>query len=212
MKSTWLICFVLMFGVVSWMNNTAALSNEPSSATSEKDQPDAAPNTDDQRDDAKAKAEDEKAVDEKAVALEVAQDRAKVMLDLYTATLDVLHHRYFHGERAVVPARAMQDIFSTIKHQSHVEARWISVNLKPMSLGNEPKTEFEKQAARAIAAGKPYFDRVEGGFYRRAGSIPLSSGCVGCHGGVFTPQSKSPKFAGLVVSIPLRSRPADKIK
>ena len=78
-------------------------------------------------------APDSNADREDGVPLDVARDRAKVMHDVYEATLEVLHHRYFHGNRATVPARAMQDIFSAIERQSKVKARWISVNMKPMN-------------------------------------------------------------------------------
>jgi hypothetical protein len=149
-------------------------------------------------------APDSNADREDGVPLDVARDRAKVMHDVYEATLEVLHHRYFHGNRATVPARAMQDIFSTIERQSKVKARWISVNMKPMSIDHEPETKFEKSAAKAIAKGKSHVDIVENGYYRRAGAIPLSAGCVGCHGGLSSNPSTTPKFAALVISIPVR--------
>ena len=132
-----------------------------------------------------------------------ARERAKVMHDLYAATLDVMHERYFHGDRAMVPARALEDVFAEIKRQSRTEARWISVNLKPMSVSHEPKTAFEKQAAEEISAGKDAFEIIEKDVYRRAGAIPLAGECVSCHEGFFKDFTKTPKFAGLIISIPL---------
>ena len=132
-----------------------------------------------------------------------ARERAELMHDIYEATLHVLHERYFHGDRAIVPARAMQDIFAQIERQSKTEARWISASTRPMSIDHEPKSEFEKKAAREIAAGAKALETVENGFYRRAGAIPLSGGCVGCHGGLLQAQSTRAKFAGLVISVPL---------
>ncbi len=140
-----------------------------------------------------------------SVSLDVARDRAKLMHDIYVATMDVMHERYFHGERAFVPARAMEDVFAQMNRQSQVEARWISVNVRAMSVSHEPKTPFEKRAAEEIAGGKEAIDEIEGGFYRRAGAIPLAEGCVNCHGGFFRESSKTPKFAGLVISIPVKS-------
>lgn len=134
----------------------------------------------------------------------VARDRARVMHDVYAATLDVIHHRYFHGDdKAAVPARAMEDVFAQIERQSSVEARWIAVNMKAMSIDHKPETAFEKQAARQLAAGKGEFEAVEDGYYRRAGAIPLNAGCISCHGGFFRGPIKSPRFAGLVISIPI---------
>lgn len=137
------------------------------------------------------------------VTVEVARDRAKLMHDIYEATLDVMHHRYFHREKATVPARAMEDIFSAIKRQSNVEARWIAVNLKAMSVDHEPETDFERRAVTEIAAGKPSVDVIEDGYYRRAGTIPLGAGCVSCHAGFFNDATKSPKYAALVISVPI---------
>ncbi|MEX0818750.1 MAG: DUF3365 domain-containing protein [Pirellulaceae bacterium] len=139
------------------------------------------------------------------LSIEVARDRAKLMHDIYAATLEVLHHRYFHGDRAIIPARAMQDIFSEIERQSKTEARWISASMKPMSVDHEPKSAFERRAAKEIAAGTDQLEVVENGYYRRAGAIPLRGGCIGCHGGFFKAPSKTPKFAGLVISVPIRN-------
>lgn len=138
----------------------------------------------------------------------VARDRAKVMHEIYSATLDVMHHRYFHRERSVLPARAMEDIFAHIDRQSGMQARWIAVNTKAMSINHEPATPFEKQAAREIAEGKTSIDVIEDGYYRRAGAIPLDAGCVSCHGGFFKEASKTPRFAGLVISVPVTRDPS----
>jgi hypothetical protein len=138
------------------------------------------------------------------VSVAVARDRAKLMHSIYAATLDVMHERYFHRERAIVPARAMEDVFSEIQRQSHAEARWIAVNLKPMSVDHQPKTTFEKRAAKEIAAGNPEVEVVEKDYYRRAGAIPLTSNCISCHSGFFRNPDNQPQFAGLVISIPIR--------
>lgn len=147
-------------------------------------------------------AEEKKTVaDDARVA--AARERAVLMHGIYQATLEVMHDRYFHSERAVVPARAMEDIFEEMRHQTKAEARWISASLEPMSLNHKPKSEFEKQAAAAIADGKPAVETIEGGFYRRATAIPLGAGCITCHQGFFRDTSRKAKFAGLVISIPL---------
>ena len=138
-------------------------------------------------------------------SLAAAREKARTMHSVYAATLDVMHDRYFHGERAVVPARALEDVFVEIKRQSKVEARWISVNTKPMSIDHEPKSPFEKQAARELAAGKEEFERVEEGFYLRAGPIPLHGGCTSCHSGFFSQGATSPRYAGLIIRVPLAS-------
>ena len=140
------------------------------------------------------------------VSVAVARERAQLMHRIYAATLDVMHDRYFHDSRAVVPARAMEDVFAEMARQSQVEARWISVNTRAMSLSHEPQNEFEKAAAKEIAAGKEEYELVENGYYRRAGAIPLAAGCVNCHAGFFKEPPKSPRFAGLVISVPVNEK------
>jgi len=137
------------------------------------------------------------------VSVAVARDRATTLHKVYVATLDAMHEHYFHTNRSVVPARALEDVFVEIAEQSNIEARWISVNTPAMSLGHEPKSDFDKQSAEAIAAGKSSYERIEKGIYRRAGAILLESGCVGCHIGHFAKPPSTPRFAGLVISIPV---------
>ena len=144
------------------------------------------------------------------VPIAVARDRAKLMHDIYTTTLDVMHDRYFHADRAVVPARAMEDVFSALEVQTGSKANWISVNLKAMSINHEPQTEFEKRAVREIVAGETEIEVIEEGFYRRASAIRMAGGCLSCHAGFFNQPSKVPKYTGLVISIPIIAESADK--
>lgn len=139
------------------------------------------------------------------LSVEVARDRAKVMQDIHLATLTMLHDRYFHRDKSVLPARAMQDIFSQIERQAGVETRWISASLQPMSIDHAPESEFEKRAAKEIAAGTPHLEVVEADHYRRAIAIPLTGGCLGCHEKHFQ-RRLGKQFAGLVISMPLRTK------
>jgi len=137
------------------------------------------------------------------VSVAVARDRAQLMHRIYAATLDVMHERYFHGDRAIVPARALEDVFAEVARDSQIKARWISVNTKAMSINHEPKSDFEKRAATEIAAGKESVEVTEAGHYWRAAAIPLADGCVSCHTGFFNGPPKSPRFAALVIGIPV---------
>ena len=147
------------------------------------------------------KAASDKPTDRVSVA--VARERAKLMHDIYDATLDVMHRHFFRREGSVLPARAMEDVFAEMAKQSSAQAKWISVNTRAMSIHHEPETEFEKLAAKEIAAGKADFELVENGYYQRAGRISLGGGCVSCHTNQFSSPSTSPKFAGLVIRIPV---------
>jgi hypothetical protein len=145
----------------------------------------------------------EEAEDDGRVPVAVARDRAKLLHQVYASTLRVMHQRYFHGDNAPIPARAMEDTFSEIAWRTKVEAKWISANLQAMGVNHEPSTEFEKRDAKEISAGKEAFETVEEGYYRRAGSIPLVSGCIKCHAGFLGTAPKTPRYAGLVISMPI---------
>ncbi len=137
------------------------------------------------------------------VSVEVARERAKLTHNIYASTLEVIHHRYFRDDRAVIPARAMEDVFADIAENEGIKANWIAVNAKPMNIHHRPKDDFEKLAAKTIAAGKPEYESVENGLYRRAVGISLMKrGCLTCHLG-FGKSSKIDRFAGLVITIPV---------
>lgn len=146
---------------------------------------------------------DKPVAEKKRLPVETAKVRAALMHDIYSATLDTMHHHYFHGDRAIVPARAMEDIFAELNRQTDIEARWIAVNTKAMSIDHEPENAFEKQAAKEIADGKDAVELIKDGVYHRAGAIPLAQGCVSCHMGTFAPPSKVKRFAALVIRIPV---------
>lgn len=132
-----------------------------------------------------------------------ARERSRTMHRIYLSTLDTMHDHYFHANRAVLPARAMEDIFGTVDRQSGVRTRWIAVNANAMSVDHEPIDEFERQAARKIASGEAAVEQTEPDMYRFAGAIPLQDSCVQCHMGTMTVPPKKRRFAGLVISIPL---------
>nr|MDP6060387.1 hypothetical protein [Pirellulaceae bacterium] len=147
----------------------------------------------------------------KVLSLEAARDRAKLMQNIYAATLDVIHHRYFRNDRVTIPARAMEDVFSEIDRQENIKSSWIAVNGRAMSIDHEPEGEFELAAVKAISRGKDYFEQSNDGTYRRVGAIRLGGGCMNCHGR-FGSTSTSKRFAGLVIEIPLKPKEASSDK
>jgi hypothetical protein len=147
-----------------------------------------------------------KPTDEGPLSVEEARARAQLLHNVYSSTLDVMHHRYFRSDHAVLPARAMEDVFADMEKQSNIQARWISVNTTAMSIHHEPVGEFEKKAAIELASGKPEYEKVEGGFLLRATAIPLKGGCVGCHTKPSPTPDKTPRFAGLVIRIPVMEK------
>ncbi len=145
-------------------------------------------------------------VGRKLISVDEARERAKLLHEAYSATLETMHEHFFRRDRAVLPARAMEDVFAEMHRRTSTKAAWISVNTKAMSIHHEPKNDFEKKAAKAIASGKRDYEIVEDGVYRRVGAIPLGASCVSCHTGFMAKTPQTNLFAGLVVSIPLRAR------
>lgn len=143
---------------------------------------------------------------ENRVSVAEARERARLIHQIYAASLNAIHHYYFRSERPTLPARALEDVFAEIDEQSKIKTRWIAVNTPAMSVSHEPKSDFEKMAAAQLAAGKSDYDRVEDGYYRRAGAIPLGAGCVSCHTRFSLAPAKTPRFAGLVISIPVKDK------
>lgn len=144
-------------------------------------------------------------LDAHRVPLKTAQERAEMMHDLFADSLDVIHHRYFRRDGAVLPARALEDVFDRVDERWGVKIHWISVNTPAMSINNEPTTAFEKKAAEELASGKSAYSRVENGYYYRAGPIPLDAGCVACHTRSAPITDKKPRFAGLVIAVPVKA-------
>lgn len=146
-----------------------------------------------------------KSTGKRLVTVEAARERAKLTHHIYASTLEAMHHHYFNNDRSSVPARVMEDMFSDIARQENIKAKWIAVNAKAMSIDHKPEGEFEKQAAKEISAGKHEYERVEKGLYQRAVAIPLTNnGCLGCHLGFAANKNKRDRFAGLVISIPVK--------
>jgi hypothetical protein len=139
-------------------------------------------------------------------ALVAAKKQARLMHDIYSATLDSMHHHYFHENKSILPARAMEDIFDELSETSKLKSNWIAVNTNAMSVNHEPKTDFEIKAAAALRTGQEKYEAVENGYYFRAGPISLGAGCVSCHTGFFSAQPKTPRLAGLIIGIPLEEK------
>jgi hypothetical protein len=145
-----------------------------------------------------AKPEDER------MSVAEARARARLMHKIYASTLEVMHHYYFRENRPVLPARALEDVFADLDEQTKIQTRWIAVNTPAMSIQHQPESAFEKKAAAMIARGQNEYDSVENGYYRHAGAIPLGSSCVACHNRFSQQQAKTPRFAGLVITIPVQ--------
>ena len=138
------------------------------------------------------------------LTIEEARGRARLLHVTYEATLHTIHRRYFdEDERHPTPARSLEEVFKEVDAATGTSTRWIAVNTPAMNVDHEPRDDFEKQAVATLASGELEFERVENGFYRRAGSVELVASCLKCYVSGLTKQIKTKRTAGFVVSLPV---------
>ena len=118
-----------------------------------------------------------------ADAVERTRDQVKMLDDLYKNAV-VSITAIYDGPPAIKVAK---QVFGAMEKKGWHKARLVDVTGAPLNEANEPKTEFEKRAAEAIKAGKPYYDEVAGeGAERRllaATIVPaVMKKCATCHG------------------------------
>jgi hypothetical protein len=135
-----------------------------------------------------------------------ARSRARILHETLHGTLQVMHRDFFDpNQRLSIPSRSLEDVFKELERSWQVKLHWLVVNADAMNVDNKPRDDFEKDAAKALASGKPEFETVEGNVYRFAGSIRLASQCLKCH--VPRRTSTEDRTAGLVIRMPLRNSP-----
>ena len=107
------------------------------------------------------KADSSEKADEAPDKLTIPEARrhTKLLHDTYIATLHTVHRSYFDkDERAIIPARAMEEVFRQIDAETGGKTRWIAVNTPAMNIDHNPKEGFEKDAARELKKGKRDFE------------------------------------------------------
>lgn len=141
--------------------------------------------------------------DPKLPSVTEARTRAKILHETLHGVLQVVHRDFFRKNEATkIPSRSLEDAFEVLEEKHDIRIRWISVDLPPMNLDNEPETEFEKQAVKMLKAGKKEHESVSKGRYNHAAPIRLSATCLSCH----APRrsNNDDRKAGLVLSMPVR--------
>jgi hypothetical protein len=120
------------------------------------------------------------------LALERTRERVKMLDDLYKNAVVSITTRYVSNQDGQPAIMVAKDIFGAMKKQGWHSAKLVDATGEPMSDANAPKTDFEKDAARAMNSGKSYFESVVGeGANRRllaATLVPVvMQKCTECH-------------------------------
>lgn len=137
-------------------------------------------------------------------SVDEARGQAELLHDAMHSTLQLVHHEYYREDEGLtIPAALLKDVFAEIAEARQVKLRWIAVNAPAMNIDHAAADEFEKDAVKALTAGKSHIDSVEAGVYRRAAAITLHAECLKCH--LPNRTSTKPRTAGLVISLPIRN-------
>ncbi len=139
---------------------------------------------------AQAKRSDAKANEagkrEEGPAVTRAKRQAKMLDTLYKSAIVLITENYVDGSESLAAGDAFQALFKTMKDNGFHEVRLLDATGDPYDSDNEPKTEFEKKAVKALLDGKPIYERIvkEGDkrFLLSATPIPVvMEKCTMCH-------------------------------
>lgn len=134
-----------------------------------------------------------------------ARARAKLLHETLHGALQVMHRDFFREEEKLpIPSQSLEDVFEEVAKSQKVTLRWLVVNTDAMNVDHKAKSDFEKEAVRALASGEKSFESATGGDYRYAGAIRLSADCLGCH--LPSRSSNKDRAAALVISMPLKPK------
>jgi len=116
-------------------------------------------------------------------ALERTREQVKMLDELYKNAVVSITNKY-DGPPAIKVAK---DVFAAMEKSGWHKAKLVDASGSPQNEANLPRTEFEKRAAAAIRAGKPYFEEIDGkGPGRKlyaATIVPaVTKKCAKCHG------------------------------
>ncbi len=132
-----------------------------------------------------------------------ARRQAEILHTTMHATLQIVHHRYYQeDEGLLLPAATLKEVFAELEKEEGVKLRWLAVEGQVMNTDHSARDEFEREAVKALKSGKPQYEQVENGIYRRAGSITLTNHCLKCH--VPDRKSTEDRTAGLIISMPVK--------
>lgn len=132
-----------------------------------------------------------------------ARERAKLLHETIHSTLHVVHHHYYReDEELTIPGVALKRVFRELAESRSVTLRWLAVDAQAMNVEHNPKDDFEKKAAQALASGRSEYESADDGVYRFVGAITLGSECLKCH--LPNRKSTADRVAGLVISMPLK--------
>ncbi len=116
-------------------------------------------------------------------ALTRTREQVKMLDTLYKNAVVSVNNKY-DGPPAIKVAK---EVFAVMEKEGWHRAKLVDASGEPQNEANLPQTEFEKRAAAAMKAGKPYYEEVDGKgrdrTLRAATVVPaVTKKCATCHG------------------------------
>ena len=140
-------------------------------------------------------------------AIERTRKQVRMLDDLYKTAV-VLITKHYVTEKSSLPAgSAAIALFDAMKKKGWHEVRLLDATGEPLEEKNSPRDAFEKQAVKALKAGKGYYERVvqvKGKpFLRAATPIPVVlKKCTMCHEN-YNDAKKGEPIGALSYTIPI---------
>ncbi len=118
--------------------------------------------------------------------LDQARKMVRMLDDLYKTFIVLITAEYVDDPSVLPAATLSKRVFEAMDKKGWHEARLVDATGNPFNPDNNPKDEFEREAIKAMIAGRSYFERVEkikGREHLRAATrvTAVMKGCISCH-------------------------------
>lgn len=129
-----------------------------------------------------------KELHESVMNLEVEHARKTVRMldDLYKTYIVLITEEYVDDPSVLPAATLSKRVFKSMNKKGWHETRLLDATGTPFNPENNPKDDFEREAIKALLAGKTYFEKIEkieGKNHLRAVTSvhAVMKGCLACH-------------------------------
>jgi len=136
--------------------------------------------------------------------LEHARKTVRMLDDLYKTYIVLITQEYVDDPSVLPAATLSKRVFKSMTKKGWYKTRLLDATGTPFNPENNPRDEFERDAIKAMIAGKTYFEKIEkieGKDHLRAVTSvhAIMKGCISCH-----PDRKfGDLLGGIAYSIPL---------
>lgn len=118
--------------------------------------------------------------------LQRARREVKLLDDIYKTAIVLITQHYVETDSDLAAGEAFKVLFAGMKEKGWHEVRLLDATGAPLNNENAPQDEFERQAIKALLAGKPSYEEqvvIEGKPYLRSATpLPIvMQKCTLCH-------------------------------